>query len=140
MEVIRIECPPCFDGSEGVLAIILRGPPNLGSTDFRTEPGEALQVGAMRHPKGWESPPHRHLLSPREVKGGTEVLVILSGTLRATFYDSRNHPVCSKNLIAGDTLVQFAGGHSFFALEEFHAVEVKQGPHREAHKVHFTPR
>lgn len=138
MRIERIEAPPSFDGSEGLLALIIH--PQLDDdegTHFVTRPGDALQVGVLNHGDGWESRAHQHSLSLREVRGGGEVLVFLTGSVSVKFYDSAGSFVCGRVLHGGDILIQYAGGHSFKAFSDFHAVEVKQGPYRPEDKTYL---
>lgn len=137
MQVIPIVAPPNFDGSEGTIATIVRASTLDEGTKFVSERGDPLQVGVLRHEKGWRSAPHIHSLSPREVRGGGEVLVILLGDVEVCFFDSRGSLVDRRTLTRGDVLIQHAGGHSFRALSDLHMVEVKQGPYRPDEKVYF---
>lgn len=137
MKIYKVETPPSFDGSEGLIATIIRRAGEDPGTVFFTEPGDPLQVGGLSHPAGWESKPHRHSLSPREVKGGSEALILLEGSLSVKIYDSAGNFVSAAILKAGDVLIQYAGGHSFSALERFRAIEIRQGPHRPEEKTYF---
>ncbi len=137
MRIEKITTPPSFDGSEGLIATIVRGDVPPDGVNFVTESGDALQVGMMRHKKGWNSAPHQHILSPREVRGGGEVLVIMYGSVDVEFYDSAGNWVAKSTLESGDVLIQHSGGHSFLAKTSFNAIEVKQGPYRPEEKVYL---
>lgn len=139
MRIEKITTPPSFDGSEGLIATIVRVDVPPDGVNFVTDPGEGLQVGVIRHPRGWSSAPHQHSLSLREVKGGGEVLVIMYGLVDVEFYDSAGNQVGKSILESGDILIQHSGGHSFLAKTSFNAIEVKQGPYKPEEKT-YLPR
>lgn len=137
MKVEKITTPLSFDGSEGLIATIVKSSPMVTGTSFATDPGSSLQVGVLRHREGWSSLPHQHSLSLREVQGGGEVLIIVYGILHVEFYDSAGNWVARRTLTGGDILIQHAGGHSFLAWTDFHAIEVKQGPYKPEEKTYL---
>jgi mannose-6-phosphate isomerase-like protein (cupin superfamily) len=58
-----------------------------------------------------------------------ESWVVLSGRVRATFYDTDDSVLESVELSAGDASVTLAGGHGYEILEESRILEFKTGPY-----------
>lgn len=135
----EIHAPPSFDGSQGLLAVLVGGESSPGLS-FHTAPHLPQQVATMRHPAGHAVAPHFHPASARVTYGTPEVLIVKSGAVRADLYTSDRKPAASRELRAGDILVLVAGGHGFAFLEDSEVIEVKAGPYRGEHdKVRFTP-
>lgn len=129
MTVEEIHAPPDFDGSEGLLAMVVSGGLGGEGTCFLTDRREPLQVARMARPAGDVVAPHRHW--PRRAQSLTtqEVLFVLKGRLRADFFTSAGVPVCSRFLGPGDVLVLLGGGHGLECLEDVDLWEVKTGPY-----------
>lgn len=94
-----------------------------------SDPGDRLQVAAMRHPRGHVIAPHCHNPVIRTTEGTSEVLFVRRGRLAADFYRMDGTRLASRMLEAGDVLILLAGGHGFRCLEETELWEVKSGPY-----------
>jgi hypothetical protein len=119
------------DGGEGLLAIVLHKdvtPAETGTT-FLTPDSANLQVGIIHRDKGHVVPAHVHLLSPREIRGTAEVLMVQEGAIKVTVYSSDKQYVDHAMLSAGDVILLLKGAHSVEFLEESSLIEVKQGPY-----------
>lgn len=128
------------DGRGRVLARVIHVGAMLTGADrgttFLTQPEEHLQVGALLHPAGRVIRPHVHRPFPRKVDVTSEVLLILSGSMRVDLY-SDDWEVQSIVVDRGDMLVLLSGGHGFTVLEDLEALEIKQGPHQVTEKVYI---
>lgn len=129
ISVESVVAPPSFDGSEGLLALIVRGNLDHNETKFVTAPSHELQVGVIKRYAGDEITPHVHLVHNRLVKATSEVLVIRKGSVLVNFYTSAKELVGTRLLRGGDVLVSLGGGHGFQFTEETEVLEVKQGPY-----------
>lgn len=127
--------PPGQLNRMSLLAIVVRAGAVLGSgLEFITDRREAFQLGLMAHSKGHKIPPHYHSLVRREVLGTSEALIVRKGSAVVRFYEVWNCPfeVNAITVERGDLLVLISGGHGFEVLEDFEAVEIKQGPYIDA--------
>lgn len=128
LTVEEIHAPPAWDGSEGLLALLVRAQPAPPGTHFATPPGQPLQVALISRPAGASIAPHRHPRRERTVCRTQEVLLVRRGSVTAALYTSRGELVCERVLHPGDVLILVAGGHGFTFDEDAELVEVKQGP------------
>jgi mannose-6-phosphate isomerase-like protein (cupin superfamily) len=94
----------------------------------------------MKHPSGYQIPPHVHNKVIRDVQSTQEVLFVKSGKLRVDFYTEDQNYLESSTLNTGDVILLASGGHGFEILEEAEIIEVKQGPYSGDHdKTRFKP-
>lgn len=119
------------DGSEGLLALIVRGPPNewQPGVTFVTDRNQQQQVAFIAHPPGYVVPAHRHLPVERRTVGTQEVLLVRSGSAMLEIFNSTGTPIRKAKLGAGDVVVLLAGGHEITMLTACEFVEVKAGPY-----------
>ncbi len=102
-------------------------------TNYRTDlspESEYLQVCGRSMDSGTKVPPHRHLETIRNTNLTQEAWVVLKGRIKARFYDVDDTFLCERELISGDVIVLFRGGHSLEVLEDdtiFY--EFKNGPY-----------
>lgn len=130
-------------GTEVVLATLILGIPNDNSkhkTEFVTEPDHSIQVGLLHRPADSVVEAHQHLPVQKTVSGCQEVLYIKSGNVHVDVYDPEKNFVETVQIGAGDTYIQFYGGHRFRFLTDTQFIEIKQGPFTPADKVFFDPR
>ena len=116
-----------------LLAIIMRiggGEPGIR---FATEPEAPLQLGEINRPAGHVIPPHAHNLGKRVIMETHEFLHVISGTLQVDLFGALQHPVATRLLTAGDTILLIGGGHGFTFKTPCHLIEVKQGPYLGEH-------
>lgn len=136
--VERVYAPESLDGSEGLLAVIVRSGFNRPGVTFFSEANQPLQLASMRHPVGTIVKPHKHIVNPRHIEQTQEVIVVLSGTMSLSLYTSSGVFVSKGVLETGDTVHLVSGGHSLEVLyADAHFVEIKTGPYygRERDKV-----
>lgn len=98
------------------------------SVNFVTPPKNNLQVATMQRPISTIEP-HVHKETARNVVGTQEVLIILEGSMRVTFFEVDGDFLASHIVGKGQVIVLIAGGHSFEILSPLKMVEVKQGPY-----------
>ena len=96
--------------------------------NFFTDEEMPLQVGILKHLSGTIIQPHEHKVKLRQIERTNEVLIILTGKLRANFYFEKmlvSNRICQ----AGDVLLLINGGHGFEIIEKACIVEAKLGPY-----------
>lgn len=130
------------DTNDKTLHIVYRGNSDSNRTDILS-PNEYIQVAHMRPEPGHYFNPHYHLR--RDCSYDTvitqETWIIISGSIKASYYDESNSLLCRHILSAGDCTITLGGGHSYKCLEEGTTVyEIKNGPYvgRENDKEYFT--
>jgi len=105
-----------------------------GLTPYSNEK-DFLQVLSWNYSAGTHLPPHSHLSSPRKIAHTQELIIILSGRLRAQIFDKKRLPVNNIILEAGETMVFLRGGHGYEILEDdTRVLEIKNGPYPGADK------
>lgn len=97
--------------------------------NFFTQPKDELQFAVFNHPKNHSIQRHWHPTFTRTLSSTCEVLVIQTGLVKASIYDSNFNLIHVQELKAGDVAVLFSGGHGFEILEDTLMLEIKQGPY-----------
>lgn len=111
------------------LALILRGGFDNEGVNFVTDEDSPLQVGVLKHPRGFKIRPHMHKASRKTVDSIQEVLHVEYGRVGVNFYNDRGGQIGSAVINMGDTILLISGGHGFDILEDSKIIEVKQGPY-----------
>lgn len=96
--------------------------------NFFTNPKLNQQVAYMSHKTGHKITPHYHNNIVRKIKGSSEVLIILSGIIKANFYDNKKYLFKKVILKRGDIIILLNGSHGFEIVKKCKFLEVKQGP------------
>lgn len=124
----EIRAPSTMEGSEGLLAIIIRAEYEVkeGVTFFSPE-GSAQQLGLLSHKKGKVIEPHIHRIQERTIKDTQEVLIIRKGSLLVFLYTSDSKLVVWKRLYTGDVIHLISGGHALRMETDCEILEIKQG-------------
>ena len=92
--------------------------------------GQFLQISTKVLSCGTKFKPHKHLYLERNTNITQEAWIILSGKIKATFYDLDDSIILEEILTLGDCAVVFSAGHSFEVLEDNTILyEVKNGPY-----------
>ena len=90
-----------------------------------------LQLAFLNYQKGKTFKPHKHIY--KEVPNtaiAQESWVVLSGKVRAIFYDTDDQIIHTSILEAGDLSITLFGGHNYEILEEnTRVLEYKTGPY-----------
>ena len=130
-------------GSDVVIATVIFGMPNdnaKSKTEFVTESDHSIQVGILHRPNGTVINAHQHLPTQKTVTGCQEVLIVRSGSIKVDIYCPDKILRNTLWLGAGDTYVQYYGGHEFTFQADTQFLEIKQGPYAPSDKVFFDPR
>lgn len=134
-----VYAPDSPDGSEGAVAILVRGAYPTDGPGFVTDDKQPLQVGVMSLAPGHKIPAHVHRPHVRTVERTQEVLFVRAGKMLLTLYTSRGDRITEVMLGSGDAVVLLGGGHALevFGPDRAEIFEVKSGPYagnREADK------
>jgi hypothetical protein len=113
-----------------LFALILRKELDPEVTTFYTPKDTSLQLGIIKHEKGYTEPPHIHKRSAKLVHDVIESLQIEYGKVEVNFYSEKGEVVDKTILNEGDVALLISGGHAIKALETFKAIKIKQGPYR----------
>ncbi len=111
------------------LAYIIRKSIKVDGKKFFGSPDDFLQIGYMNLKKGEILKPHIHKQQKKIITKNQEVLYIVSGKMKVTFYNRIPQKINEAILTDGDLIVLLSGGHGFEFLEETKMIEVKQGPY-----------
>lgn len=98
-------------------------------TDISRE-DEYLQVSAYSPSKGTAYRPHIHLPITRTTEITQECWIVISGSVKVTYYDKNKNIIHTDTLGPGDCTITFRGGHTYEILEDDTVVyEIKTGPY-----------
>lgn len=112
-----------------ILSSIKKGEITEYRSDISPEE-EYLQVSARKIRKGVKVKAHRHIEVNRTSDITQESWIVLSGSIRGTFYDIDGSFLTELTLQEGDAVVLFRGGHSLEVLEDNTVFyEFKTGPY-----------
>jgi hypothetical protein len=112
-----------------LFALILRKELDPQATTFYTPKDTSLQLGIIKHEKGYKEPPHIHKHSKKLVHDVVESLHIEYGKVEVNFYNEKGEKIDKTILNEGDVALLINGGHAIRALETFKAIKIKQGPY-----------
>jgi mannose-6-phosphate isomerase-like protein (cupin superfamily) len=111
------------------LAYIIRKSIKVDGKKFFGSPDDFLQIGYMNLKKGEILKPHIHKPQKKLITKNQEVLYIVSGKMKVSFYDKIPKKINEALLSDGDLIVLLSGGHGFEFLEDTELIEIKQGPY-----------
>jgi len=111
------------------LAYIVRKSIKVDGKKFFGSPDDFLQIGYMNLKKGEILKPHIHKPQKKLITQNQEVLYIVSGKMKVSFYDKIPKKINEASLSDGDLIVLLSGGHGFEFLEDTELIEIKQGPY-----------
>lgn len=104
---------------------------DFGVREELIDPCEIIQLSSQAVAKGTKFRAHKHIVKSVQISELTaqESWVVISGCVRATFYDTDDSILESVELSAGDVSVSLAGGHGYEILEDSKILEFKTGPY-----------
>ena len=104
---------------------------DFGVREELIDPREVIQLSSQAVAKGTTFRAHKHISKTVNINEITaqESWVVISGCVRATFYDTDDSVLESVELSAGDVSVSLAGGHGYEILEDSKILEFKTGPY-----------
>ena len=97
--------------------------------NFFTEKKLNQQVAFMNHPKNHIIQPHTHKKTVRKISGTSEVLIVLTGSLKVDFYSNKKKYLLSKIIKKNDIIILISGAHGFKGLKNCKFIEIKQCPY-----------
>ena len=97
--------------------------------NFFTNNKLSQQVAFMSHKKNHIIQPHLQRKRLKKIYDTTEVLIMLSGSLKVDFYSDKKKYLFSNILKKNDIIILLTAGHGFKVLEKCKFIEVKQGPY-----------
>lgn len=137
-----IEDAITLDGSEGLLAIVVKGDigehiPRTETARFLTDKSSPLQLGLLHYVKGESVAPHTHILRKRTIERTQEVLIVKKGCIDVRIYNSSREVIRTVNMVEGDLIILLGGGHSLRCIRDAEIVEIKSGDYlgRDSDKV-----
>ena len=110
-------------------ACIIRKDINIEGKKFFSSPKDFLQVGYMNLKKDETLRPHIHKPQNKNIYENQEVLYLVSGKMKVSFYDKIPKKINEAYLTSGDLIILLSGGHGFKFLEDTIMIEIKQGPY-----------
>ena len=91
---------------------------------------EILQVSAFKFNMGDNILPHHHLPVCRTLIGTQESIIVWSGAIEAFVYDLNFSLLTQLNLVEGDCITLYRGGHAYIVKENNTKIlEFKNGPY-----------
>lgn len=112
-----------------LFAIVLRKDLNPNKMKFYTPEENSLQVGFVKHEKGYTEDPHIHKSKKRIIYDVQETLHIIEGKVKMKFYSENKNKINETLLTPGDVILLVEGAHAIEIIEDLKAVKVKQGPY-----------
>ena len=104
---------------------------DFGAREELIDPSQVLQLSSQLVAGGTSFRPHKHI--PKEIQinelTAQESWVVISGRVRASFYDTDDTFLEHVELFPGDVSVSLAGGHGYEILENSRILEFKTGPY-----------
>ena len=127
-----------YDKNKKLLAIIIQKSDIELEKNFVTENEQEMQLASFNLKKGTEIINHYHPKQKRQISSTSEVITVITGSLRVKIYDENLSLVHSQIIVSGETVALFEGGHGIEILEDSKFIESKQGPYIEnIDKVRF---
>jgi len=112
-----------------LVSIIVRAHHKVDDLEFFTDPLNPLQVGLHNKKAGVALKPHIHLSNTKVITEIQEVLYVISGRIKVTFYTIDGDIIDSSILGPGGSCIQISQGHGVDIIEDARIFEVKQGPY-----------
>lgn len=120
-----------YDKYDNLLAIVVKNNTSTKEKDFHTNHASEFQIASFNLKKDEVIQRHFHEKQERIIYSTNEVIVLQSGKMRLTLYDTNLDKVKEVTLSGGDMVALFAGGHEIIIDEQTKFIEVKQGPYDE---------
>ncbi|MBI5151200.1 MAG: hypothetical protein HZA34_01370 [Candidatus Pacebacteria bacterium] len=112
-----------------LVAVIVRKDHPVDNVEFVGSEEQPLQLGFHEKKAGVVLFPHLHSGDPRTITAIQEVLYIVKGKIRITYYTLDGKKIDSVDLFEGDTVLQVGMAHGIEIIEDARVIEVKQGPY-----------
>ena len=112
-----------------MIAIVVRKDYQPDDSKFITPSDSTQDVGFLKYKKDHAVKPHTHPAHKRVIFGTPETVLVKTGKIKYSFYNSEGKFITSEVLTEGDVVVLISGGHGQKFLEETVVLVVKQGPY-----------
>ena len=99
--------------------------------NFVTENEEEFQLASFNLVKNTKIERHHHPKQNRQIQNTSEVITVIEGSIEVSIYDENLEFVHKENLVSGETIALFRGGHEIEVIEDTKFIESKQGPYIE---------
>ena len=99
--------------------------------NFVTENDEEFQLASFNLVKDTKIERHHHPKQNRQIQNTSEVITVIEGSIEVSIYDENLEFVHKENLVSGETIALFRGGHEIEVIEDTKFIESKQGPYIE---------
>ena len=120
-----------FDKENKLLALVVKKNTSKKDKDFHTDHSSEFQLASFNLKKDEIIQRHYHEKQERRIFSTNEVIVLQSGKMMLTIYDSNLEKIEDIFIESGDMVALFDGGHEIKILEDSIFIEVKQGPYFE---------
>ena len=120
-----------YSKANSLLAAIIKLSDINIEKNFVTENDEEFQLASFNLVKDTKIERHHHPKQNRQIQNTSEVITVIEGSIEVTIYDENLEFVHKENLVSGETIALFRGGHEIEVIEDTKFIESKQGPYIE---------
>lgn len=118
-----------LDKDNNLLAIILKSQQIKPGRNFLTNNNQEMQLAAFDFKEETIIENHIHNKIQRNISTTSEVLTVIDGEMLVKIFDNDLQIVHTENLLKGDTVALFEGGHGIEIKNGCKFIESKQGPY-----------
>ena len=120
-----------YSKANSLLAVVIKLSDINIEKNFVTENDEEFQLASFNLVKDTKIERHHHPKQNRQIQNTSEVITVIEGSIEVTIYDENLEFVHKENLVSGETIALFRGGHEIEVIEDTKFIESKQGPYIE---------
>lgn len=121
-----------YDNDKNLVGIYINSEDIVDGRNFLTDPKETLQIGTFGLDKGTTISNHIHNELERKISTTGEVLVVLEGKIKVSFYKKDLELLTEIIVNKHEAIAMYSGGHGIEILENTKFIEIKQGPYLES--------
>ena len=118
-----------LDKDNNLLAIILKSQQIKPGRNFLTNNNQEMQLAAFDFKEETIIENHIHNKIQRNISTTSGVLTVIDGEMLVKIFDNDLRIVHTENLLKGDTVALFEGGHGLEIKNGCKFIESKQGPY-----------
>ena len=127
-----------YSKANSLLAAVIKLSDINTEKNFVTENEEEFQLASFNLVKDTKIERHHHPKQNRQIQNTSEVITVIEGSIEVSIYDENLEFVHKENLVSGETIALFRGGHEIEVIEDTKFIESKQGPYiEEIDKIRF---
>jgi hypothetical protein len=120
-----------YSKANSLLAAVIKLSDINTEKNFVTENEEEFQLASFNLVKDTKIERHHHPKQNRQIQNTSEVITVIEGSIEVSIYDENLEFVHKENLVSGETIALFRGGHEIEVIEDTKFIESKQGPYIE---------